>query len=287
MRMYLKKRMADLNKRLAVSIIVLCFVAVLIAFSSHFWIGVVLVASVAAIAAIATWEYAQLAIAKELYPAVPFMVAIASCEVVAFYISIHSPAWSQLPIAVLVLGTIGFFVLRFRDTSHSLIHVAVEFFGVCYITIPLCFMLGILYPPVQDGRWWLGYLIIVTKMTDVGAYFVGRLWGKHKLAPILSPKKTVEGAIAGFLCAVLTSLVLYWLGVAYSGGAFALTFLQALVLGMLIGILGQIGDLAESMLKRDAFVKDSNRLPGLGGVLDMLDSLILTAPIVYLFLRMR
>jgi phosphatidate cytidylyltransferase len=283
----LRKRMADLNKRLAVSIVVLCFVAVLIAFSSNFWISVVLVASIAAIAGIATWEYGQLAVEKNLKPAVPFMVAVAACEVIAFYISLKVPVLSQLPIAILVAGTIGFFILRFRDTARSIIHVAVEFFGVCYVTIPLCFMLGILYAPTQDGRWWLGYLIVVTKITDVGAYFVGRLWGKHKLAPVLSPKKTVEGAIAGFLCAVLMSVALYMLGQKYSGGAFDLTLIQALILGMLIGILGQIGDLAESMLKRDAFVKDSNTLPGLGGILDMVDSLILTAPIVYFFLRMQ
>jgi len=168
----------------------------------------------------------------------------------------------------------------------------VEFFGVCYVAVPLSFMLGILFPvphhgAMQEGRWWLVYLILVTKVTDVGAYFVGRLWGKRKMTPVLSPLKTVEGAAAGFLCAILLSLGMAYIGNRFSQGSFDLKISESVWLGMLLGIFSQIGDLAESLLKRDALVKDSNTLPGLGGVLDMVDSLLLTAPIVYFFIRMH
>jgi phosphatidate cytidylyltransferase len=127
----------------------------------------------------------------------------------------------------------------------------------------------------------------VTKITDVGAYFVGRLWGKTKLSPTLSPKKTVEGAAAGFISAVIASILIHFAGRQFFNSHFGLSFVESIWLGMLIGVFGQIGDLAESLLKRDAVVKDSNTLPGLGGVLDMVDSLLFTAPIVYFFIRMH
>ena len=290
--MFRIRRLADLKKRLPVSIAAMAFVGLLIAFSPVNWVGALLALSVALIGVVGVWEYIQLALAKELKLAKRLMIGVVFCEIIAFAAAhkTHSP--SLLPGAILVLGVVAFFLFHFKEVHNALVHIAVEFFGVCYIAFPLSFMFGVLYPVsshavLQDGRWWLAYLIIVTKITDVAAYFVGRLWGKHKLAPVLSPKKTVEGAIAGFICATLTSLLLYLLGRLFSQGAFDLTLFEAIWLGMLIGIAGQVGDLAESLLKRDAVVKDSNALPGIGGVLDMLDSLLFTAPIVYFFLRMH
>lgn len=285
-------RMADLNRRLTVSLITGLVVVLLIAFSFNPIVSWLLVFTVAGIASVGVWEYAQLAIAKDVVPATRLMIAIAALEVVAFYTAIVFVDFPQLPILVLAFGLFCFFLNRFRKAYDALLHVAVEFFGVCYVSVPLSFMIGILFPTPhmgapQEGRWWLIYLIAVTKITDVGAYFVGRLWGKHKLSPVLSPKKTVEGAIAGFLCAVLMSMGLYAFGSVFMDRTFHLTFVESIWLGMLIGIVSQVGDLAESLLKRDAVVKDSNTLPGLGGVLDMVDSLLFTAPVVYFFLRMH
>jgi phosphatidate cytidylyltransferase len=125
-------------------------------------------------------------------------------------------------------------------------------------------------------------LIAVTKITDVGAYFVGKLFGKHPLAPYLSPRKTIEGAIGGFCSAVALSLFFCIIGRSVG---WDLSVWHAAWLGMVIGILSQVGDLAESLLKRDAAVKDSNRIPGIGGVLDLLDSVLFTSPVVYFFIR--
>ncbi len=286
------KRMADLNRRLIVSLILGAIVACLIAFSTSSFVSLLLMLFVAALAGVGVWEYAQLAHAKGIVPMTRWMVAAAVAEVVALYASLVFVDFPQLPILVLAVALVLFFILHFRDPTDSLFTIAVEFFGIAYVAAPLSMMLGVLYPVAhqgipQEGRWWLVYLILVTKITDVGAYFVGRLWGKNKLSPHLSPKKTVEGAIAGFIAAVLASMLIYFAGRQFFDGNFELSFSESIWLGMLVGIFGQIGDLAESLLKRDAVVKDSNTLPGLGGVLDMVDSLLFTTPIVYFFIRMH
>jgi len=129
-------------------------------------------------------------------------------------------------------------------------------------------------------------LLLVVKFGDTGAYFVGRAWGRHKLAPVLSPGKTWEGALGGLVASVAGALV------AFGPLASALGCLETMslgrwigesvVYGVLVGVAGMAGDLAESLLKRDAGVKDSSSwLPGFGGVLDMLDSILLAAPVAY------
>lgn len=287
-----KKKMADLKRRLAVSAIVGVIVAFLIAFSTTPFINLLLMCFVAALAAVGIWEYAQLAINKGLKPCTRWMVIAAIAQVIALYASLVFVDFPQLPVLVLFASMILFFLLHFKESVAGLCTIAVEFFGVAYVAAPLSLMLGVLYPVdylgfPQEGRWWLVYLIVVTKITDVGAYFVGRLWGRNKLSPLLSPKKTVEGAIAGFLSALIGSVAVQSCGVYFFGAHFSLSLTEAIWLGMLIGVLGQIGDLAESLLKRDAVVKDSNTLPGLGGVLDMVDSLLFTTPLVYFFIRMH
>jgi phosphatidate cytidylyltransferase len=285
------KKMADLNRRLLVSSISVALVAFLILYSQHALIRVLLLLFVVAIAFVGVWEYGRLAIAKGIKPALHLMLCCSPVIVIAFYISLYLAAVPQLPIFVLVLSLIVFFIYHFRVPQNSIINTAVEFFGVTYVSVPLSLMLGVLYPVahqgiIQEGRCWLIYLIVVTKITDVGAYFVGRLWGKHMLTH-LSPKKTIEGALSGFVCAILSSVLIHFLGVKFVGEAFHLSLIESIWLGALIGSFGQIGDLAESLLKRDAQVKDSNHLPGLGGVLDMVDSLLITTPVVYFFINMH
>ena len=131
-------------------------------------------------------------------------------------------------------------------------------------------------------------MIIVVKATDIGAYTTGRLFGRRKLAPTLSPGKTWEGAIGGLIFAVIGSMLALGplaesldVEITRSG----ITWLTiAVIYGLVVGAAGVFGDLAESMLKRDAGVKDSSEwLLGFGGVLDLLDSLLLAAPVAYVF----
>jgi phosphatidate cytidylyltransferase len=138
---------------------------------------------------------------------------------------------------------------------------------------------------VNDGRWWLLYLLVVTKMTDTGGFFVGKKFGKEKLAPYISPKKTIEGALGGFLAGILSSVAIMFLASIFDPGAFGLTFAQSIWLGAGISLCAQIGDLSESLLKRDGGIKDSNQMPGLGGMLDIMDSLVFSTPLVYIFLK--
>ncbi|MBU6148593.1 MAG: CDP-archaeol synthase, partial [Verrucomicrobia bacterium] len=121
------------------------------------------------------------------------------------------------------------------------------------------------------------YLVAVTKMADVGGYFMGRLFGRIKLAPNISPSKTIVGAVFGLISSMLMSLLLS----CYIN----IQFFEAMILGLILGVAAELGDLAESVLKRDAQVKDSNQIPGLGGILDLIDSLLFTTPILFAYFR--
>jgi phosphatidate cytidylyltransferase len=203
-------------------------------------------------------------------------------------------------IALLVICT-----LIYEVASHEkepIANIGVTFFGVVYVgwlfsyriflrslpgdatgVLPTSLnaflsFLHIWVPRPTFGAWIVTYVFAVTWSTDAGAYFVGMRFGKHKLAPKLSPKKTVEGSIGGIVAAIAVSLL--W------GAGIHLPWWHCLILGPLIGVLGQIGDLCESALKRDIGVKDFGMvLPGHGGILDRFDSLLFTAPIAYYYLQ--
>jgi phosphatidate cytidylyltransferase len=149
-------------------------------------------------------------------------------------------------------------------------------FAQLYIPFLLSHVLLLLQVP--SGRRWIFFLFFVIFAGDTGAYYVGHRWGRHKLWPAVSPKKTVEGAIGGLLSSLAVALLVGKL--LLSLGEFGTTFL--LSLGLVIALAGQIGDLMESMLKRVSHVKDaSSILPGHGGLLDRLDSLIFAFPLTY------
>lgn len=202
------------------------------------------------------------------------------------------PLWQILPFIILVMMVFAFFVYFALIQKEPIINIATTLLGVIYVTIPLGLAIEIVFfhkiggaqDPHFEGSFFLAFVLAVTKAGDVGGYFIGRYFGKHKLALRISPNKTLEGAIAVLVASTLMSLFVCWIG--KQAGAFqAFSYGAALILGIVIGIFGQLGDLAESLLKRDAKVKDSSRLPGVGGVLDMVDSLIFTLPVVYIFLK--
>ena len=122
-----------------------------------------------------------------------------------------------------------------------------------------------------------GVLIFVVKCSDIGAYTAGRFFGKHKFSPVISPKKTWEGMAGGVILAAVVA-------VAFAVFCDIMSWRLAIVFGVVFAFIGQLGDLAESMLKRDAETKDSsNSVPGFGGILDVVDSILITAPFGYLF----
>jgi phosphatidate cytidylyltransferase len=134
---------------------------------------------------------------------------------------------------------------------------------------------------MQPGVAWIYYACAITWLQDTSAYFVGRRFGRHKLAPILSPKKTWEGAAGGMLGAILTGAVcVLLLGLP-------ITLFQGALLGLVGGIVGPLGDLSESLIKRQVGLKDAGSLiPGHGGILDRADSLLFTIPILYYLIRL-
>lgn len=174
---------------------------------------------------------------------------------------------------------------RFVEPGLSTGRMALGTLAVSYAGLLLSFLMNLRF--LHGHRWGMAAvisLIIIVKLADTGAYFVGRAWGRHKMSPVLSPKKTLEGAAGGFAAAVLgAALCQAWFvpWLVGDGGSPGSLFKWALY-GLVLAAAGMFGDLAESLLKRDAQRKDSSTwLPGLGGVLDILDSLLFTAPPAY------
>ncbi|MBW1860773.1 MAG: phosphatidate cytidylyltransferase [Deltaproteobacteria bacterium] len=152
--------------------------------------------------------------------------------------------------------------------------------GPVYVCLPLA-MLSHIHQYYPEGKIWVFFLLVVIFASDTGAFYCGKLFGKHKLYEAISPGKTWEGAIGGLLCSIIAAL---WFLHILRLHQIDLTVL-ALVLAL--SITGQIGDLAESMLKRNHGVKDSGKiLPGHGGILDRIDGLLFSIPILYIFLVM-
>ncbi|MGD0898216.1 MAG: phosphatidate cytidylyltransferase [Thermoguttaceae bacterium] len=178
-----------------------------------------------------------------------------------------------LATGLILLGEMG----RYQKPGGVLANAAVAVLALVYVGVMLDFAVQI------RMEWGVGAMaswIITVKMGDIGAYTTGRLIGRHKLYPRLSPGKTIEGAAGAlvFSCAGAWAS-LAWLAPLVAGRP----LWSWLVYGLLLGITGMLGDLAESVLKRDAGVKDSSRwMPGFGGTLDILDSLLLSAPVAWL-----
>jgi len=156
--------------------------------------------------------------------------------------------------------------------------------GIFYVGWMLSHWVGLRI--LENGREWVFFTFFATIATDTFAFFVGRAWGKHPMSPTISPSKTWEGAIGGFVGTILISLIVKAI---FSLPAFSLpiNYWQAALLGGIISIFAQLGDLTESLLKRNTKTKDSGRLlPGHGGILDRIDSIIFSGVVAYYFVTL-
>jgi phosphatidate cytidylyltransferase len=185
----------------------------------------------------------------------------------------------------LILFVLGLCVRQFvsRSNTAGILAISTTLFGLMYVPWLLNFIQKINFFPKVDGHYYLLYFVLITKFSDTGAYAVGSLIGRHKMIPRVSPGKTWEGFGGAIVASVLASLLF----VHYLGGKMpGMNSLHALILGVVLSIGAVVGDLIESIFKREAGVKDSGRFfPGIGGILDLLDSLLFNAPIMYLYLR--
>lgn len=189
-----------------------------------------------------------------------------------------TPTTLALGLSVCVLMLTG--VKQFDDENPVLPWLAATLFGVVYIGLCGSFLgqLRYLSGPVA-GAFALGLVVAVTKGTDIGAYTFGKLIGRRLMTPRLSPKKTWEGAFGGLLFGMLAAWLMTRLELAVRGEAWLGSLGTCVGFGLCVSVAGQLGDLAESMIKREAKVKDaSGMIPGFGGILDLLDSLFLAAP---------
>jgi len=183
---------------------------------------------------------------------------------------------------ICLVPILGICQLFAPKSNGSIAPMASTLFGIVYVALLLSVLQMIRYFDDQ-GHWWLLYFIVVSKMSDTGAYCVGSLIGKHKMIPRVSPGKTWEGFAGGIAFSILSS----WAFFSFANSHFTgMTFEWAIALGAVLGVGSVLGDLIESLMKREADVKDSGSFfPGIGGILDLLDSLLFNAPIMYLVLK--
>jgi phosphatidate cytidylyltransferase len=211
-------------------------------------------------------------------------IVVASPWLGACIVGLQVAGQSQLIAAFVIIFAAYFAEMRRydKDTSNRVTErLALTVLGILYIGVALSFVVRLRLRP--EGIFPLVSMLVVVKMGDTGAYTVGRLFGKHKLAPKLSPGKTWEGFFGGLVFSVIGSA-----GVALAFGYYdymlPVPYVYLLVYPIVVCLAGVVGDLAESLLKRDFGVKDSSAwMPGFGGVLDLIDSPLFAAPVAWAF----
>lgn len=249
--------------------------------SPYFFVGLTTVAIVLALG-----EFNSLASKAGCKPQIVPAYAAALIVVASFVFK--EPALCVAALAALSIWALAAAVFQPDDLKTSLVSVSATVFGVVYVAVLAGCLVGVRMladtapkvPVPHLAAKLLTTFFAIVMLTDTGAFYTGRAIGRHKLAPRVSPGKTIEGAIGGFAMAVV------------AGFGCKLAFfpeipaVHALALGATLGTVGQIGDLAESLLKRGSNVKDSgNLLPGHGGMLDRIDSLLFCAPVLYYYSR--
>lgn len=189
--------------------------------------------------------------------------------------------WSGF-FAVFSIMLILFCYIIFLNNKYSIFDISITVFSIFYIVFLFSFV--ILIRNMSNGFYYVWLIFIGAFATDTFAYFSGYLFGKHKLLPEISPKKTVEGSIGGIIgCAFVMGCYAFYL--SYIGLDSLMSMPHFIVLGLLCGVISQIGDWAASAIKRYVKIKDyGNIMPGHGGVLDRFDSILFTAPVVYFYL---
>lgn len=227
---------------------------------------------------LALGEYFTIAAGHPSGPISPWFRIPAFVSGVGLILSAH---WGMPEISLLVFSLNILAValpLMFFYSSSSLVleQIAKQFFGLIYIPLLLSFMVLIRNSP--HGGLWICWIWIMVGAADTGAFYAGTYWGSHPLAPRLSPKKTVEGALGGLGAAVAVGLVFsYFVFPEFS-------WFMVVLFAAAAAVAGMMGDLFESALKRSGKIKDSGRiLPGHGGILDRLDGLMFALPVAYIF----
>jgi phosphatidate cytidylyltransferase len=211
------------------------------------------------------------------------LVFIAMTWLVSKYGFSDDVLWSLL---LIILMVIFFRLFGYTDARQALRNALGTLFGFLYVAFFWSFfvrlyMAGDLAQPTRVAF----YLLLAVKWGDAGAYFIGSRFGKHKLFPRISPKKSWEGLFGGILFSCMVGVIWYFCSHG-TLGQYSFSLSHALILGVLLPIIGTMGDLVESIFKRAVDIKDSGAIAhGMGGMLDMIDSLLFTAPFMYIYIK--
>lgn len=248
--------------------------------------GIALLALIAVFVYIGSKEYVQILENKGFYPSLKIMFYSDAI----FALLAYFDRFDLVTIAFTVCSIGAFMWVLFRGRQPYIANVSTTILGFVYSGwFPLHLLLirglntqgykGFLKLNIQnDGLGYVVFLFTTILLTDTGCYYFGKKFGKHKLSPVISPQKTVEGAIGGTICALIGALII--------GHFIHLPLYHRIILGFLCTFFAQVGDLCESLIKRDAGVKDSGSiLPGHGGFMDRTDSYVFTIPVMFYYLK--
>ncbi|MDR1167886.1 MAG: phosphatidate cytidylyltransferase [Heliobacteriaceae bacterium] len=239
--------------------------------------GFALLALLAVVIYFGTVEYVKILEYKGFYPSLRTMFG---AEIILAAVAYYSR--QDLVAIALTICTMGAFMwVLFRGRQPYIANVATTILGFVYagwFPLHLLFLRKLSSPVYNDGLGFVIMMFTIILLTDIGSYYTGKKFGKHKLAPVISPNKTIEGSVGGSLWAVAGALLVgLVLGVEWS---------HCIIIGLLCTAAAQLGDLSESLIKRDAGVKDSgDALPGHGGFMDRTDSFIFTIPVMYYYCK--
>ena len=225
----------------------------------------------------ASREYVKILEHKGFYPSLKVIwLAEAVFGLIAYF-----QRYDLTALALSVFSIVAFMWVLFRGRQPYIANAATTVLGFIYcgwFPLHLIFLRELSSQRFHDGLGFVVMMFTAILLTDIGCYYAGRHLGKHKLAPVVSPNKTVEGSVGGAVCAVL--------GVVAVSYFIDYEWYYAALIGLICTVFAQIGDLCESLIKRDAGVKDSgDTLPGHGGFLDRTDSFIFTIPVMYYFCK--
>ncbi|OGU41077.1 MAG: hypothetical protein A2X61_14300 [Ignavibacteria bacterium GWB2_35_12] len=285
--------------------IIVAFVGIPLALLIMYLGGYPFLVTVAIISSIALWEFYKIAEKKHAFPN-KFPGILAGLVLMSLFYyrnTFFDFVWLLIFLTLFII--IVFSLELFRNKPNGFLNVSTTIAGVIYISASFCCLIGLrefyklIDSPIFANDitginrsfiistftksifccWLVANIFISVWVSDSAAYFIGVKFGKHRLFPRISPKKSWEGAVAGFIFAII--------GFSVSSALLIPKFpiMHAIIIGAIIGVIGQVGDLAESLLKRDAGIKDSSGIiPGHGGVLDRFDSILFVAPAVYIYL---
>ena len=292
--------MTNLAQRVAVGIVAIPVIFFLCMAGGWYFFGFIALAS-----AVALREFYALAEAKGAKPLVILGIIGGFFVNLSFFLSFSLRFPSQASLVLVVLVVVFSLWELFRNQGSALLNLSATLFGVLYVSFLFGTLIGLrqLFVPAvfpiarylpsaagsteagiaEQVHTWGGYTVmsvfVIIWICDSAAFHVGSAMGRHKLFPRVSPQKSWEGAVAGLIFAILSALAAKYLVLPF------LPLAGAIIIGVIVGTIGQMGDLTESLMKRDAGVKDSSTLiPGHGGAFDRFDSVLLVAPCVYLYL---